>query len=100
MSNFMRASSKALKPHSHAESFSGSGLRYATRNGATISASPTTSATLMKITMGRYELRSSLMVVFRWPSPGQVYSTEPGQHRDKFSGEARCGKGLLQRGEG
>src|SRR6267143_1910655 len=57
----MRASSKALNPHSYADSFSGSGCRYATMKGATRSTSPITSEIPIKIARGRYSCSSAFI---------------------------------------
>src|SRR6266853_4043357 len=57
----MRASSKALNPHSYADSFSGSGCRYATMKGATRSTSPINSEIPIKIARGRYSCSSAFI---------------------------------------
>src|SRR5215471_148114 len=67
----MRASSKALKPHSYAESFSGSGLDGAIRNGITSSAVAMTPAMPIKIRIGRYS--SSSRSIYPYSPPLSVY---------------------------
>src|SRR6266436_3309204 len=75
----MRASSKALNPHSYADSFSGSGCRYATMKGATRSTSPITSEIPIKIARGRYSCSSAFIFTSLHPrrEPQRVHNRFP-----------------------